>query len=601
MPWKNVVWVGLLGVLTAVPQVTAQDCAPLPAGIVSWWPGDGDPTDIIGGNDATLVGSATLVPSLVNQGSKFGGSQDAGGVGNPGSDLSFSSGLSMDDAFNGTAINTALWNVVISPPGVGTITETNHRLEMVHTTAGVVSYQGLQSHCKVGGDFDVQVGFTLLNWPAQNFHTVRLGAMDLPQGPVGIDGIYRNSYQNENYQMRAIGGVVAEVTTTDSSGKIRLTRTGSTVQGYYWDGANFTLMGTSPTTTDDTRFLIDFTSPTLTSPAGVAIAFDNFKVNVGSISCPRLLFTADGGNDTVCRVSSGTVNCVNVSGGPQHITKTADGAWMYVASFALNGIQVIDAATLEPGPTIGTGKQPRKMVTNAADNRLYVATLTGFDIIDITQLADGTRLNVDIGFVDAPPEVSIGESLAIFNTALVLGTGSGHVLQYDVSGNMPLLTATKSLGAAVNALKFSPDGSKIYAALSHPVSVTDETGRTATGNLIVLRTDTLAVKTVLDLGRRVLFDAEVVNSTYLYVTSVTEVYAVDTIEDVLVNTLTDPQLHSVWGLAADATHVYLADPDQNAIVEVTLGATPSDDFVSNVISLAPDGIGPVGITVVPST
>jgi hypothetical protein len=194
--------------------------------------------------------------------------------------------LSMDDAFNGTTINTALWNVVISPPGVGTITETNQRLEMVRTTPGVVSYQGLQSRCKVGGDFDVQVDFMLLNWPAQNFHTVRLGTMDLPQGPVGMDGIYRNSYNNENYQMRAIGGVVAEVTRTDFSGKIRLTRTGSTVQGYYWNGANFILIGTSPTTTDDTRFLIDFASPTLTSPAGVAIAFDNFKVNVGTISCP---------------------------------------------------------------------------------------------------------------------------------------------------------------------------------------------------------------------------------------------------------------------------------------------------------------------------
>jgi len=175
---------------------------------------------------------------------------------------------------------------VISPPGVGTITETNQRLEMVRTTPGVVSYQGLQSRCKVGGDFDVQVDLILLNWPAQNFHTVRLGAMDLPQGPVGMDGIYRNSYLNENYQMRAIGGVVAEVTRTDFSGKIRLTRIGTTVQGYYWDGANFILIGTSPTTTDDTRFLIDFTSPTLTSPAGVAIAFDNFKLNAGTITCP---------------------------------------------------------------------------------------------------------------------------------------------------------------------------------------------------------------------------------------------------------------------------------------------------------------------------
>ncbi len=68
----------------AAAPVWAQDCAPVPVGIVSWWPGDVDPSDIIGANDATLVGAATFAPSLVTQGFKFGGSGgDAAGVGNP--------------------------------------------------------------------------------------------------------------------------------------------------------------------------------------------------------------------------------------------------------------------------------------------------------------------------------------------------------------------------------------------------------------------------------------------------------------------------------------------------------------------------------------
>lgn len=91
-------------------------------------------------------------------------------------------------------------------------------------------------------------------------------------------------------------------------------------------GANFILIGTSPTTTDDTRFLIDFTSPTLTAPAGVAIAFDNFKVNDGSISVwatagerwlQPLPYRMDRPIEQPARVCSPGDGCRNVSrGGP---------------------------------------------------------------------------------------------------------------------------------------------------------------------------------------------------------------------------------------------------------------------------------------------
>jgi hypothetical protein len=160
---------------------------------------------------------------------------------------------------------------------------------MVKLTAGD-QYLGLQGKCKVRGDFDAQVDFTLLNWPTpQNFHTVRLSANSLPQGPLGVVGVYRNSYGDENYQLRAIGGVVANVTRPDFSGKLRLKRTGTVIEGYYWNGTAFVLIGSSPTTTDDTIFVIDFAGATgspIVPPAGVAIAFDNFKASFGSIgSC----------------------------------------------------------------------------------------------------------------------------------------------------------------------------------------------------------------------------------------------------------------------------------------------------------------------------
>src|SRR5439155_23551370 len=99
----------------------------------------------------------------------------------------------------------------------------------VHASSGN-GYMGLASRCKLAGDFDVEVDYRLALWPAQNFHTVRLVASDLPDGGTGLVGVYRNSYADENYQFRNQRGAagLVSVPTSDTSGTIRLKRTGST-------------------------------------------------------------------------------------------------------------------------------------------------------------------------------------------------------------------------------------------------------------------------------------------------------------------------------------------------------------------------------------
>jgi hypothetical protein len=46
---------------------SAQTCVQPPAGLVSWWPRDGNAQDIIGPNDGTLQGGATFAPGMVEQ------------------------------------------------------------------------------------------------------------------------------------------------------------------------------------------------------------------------------------------------------------------------------------------------------------------------------------------------------------------------------------------------------------------------------------------------------------------------------------------------------------------------------------------------------
>jgi hypothetical protein len=57
----------LLFVLTLVGHAGAEICVDPPAGLVSWWPGEGNADDFAGGSDATLVGGATFAPGKVGQ------------------------------------------------------------------------------------------------------------------------------------------------------------------------------------------------------------------------------------------------------------------------------------------------------------------------------------------------------------------------------------------------------------------------------------------------------------------------------------------------------------------------------------------------------
>ena len=53
-----------------------EGCAPPPAGMVSWWPGDGDASDIQGANEGTPERGATFAPGLVGQAFSFDGVDD---------------------------------------------------------------------------------------------------------------------------------------------------------------------------------------------------------------------------------------------------------------------------------------------------------------------------------------------------------------------------------------------------------------------------------------------------------------------------------------------------------------------------------------------
>lgn len=68
--------------ITFVAAPLAAQCTPPPAGLISWWPAEGDATDLTGGNTGTLVGATVFAAGMVGQAFKFGGAtNDAVSVG----------------------------------------------------------------------------------------------------------------------------------------------------------------------------------------------------------------------------------------------------------------------------------------------------------------------------------------------------------------------------------------------------------------------------------------------------------------------------------------------------------------------------------------
>ena len=64
----------LLAALAAtIVQTHAASCTPPPAGIVGWWPGEGNANDIVGGDNGTLEGDTTFAPAEVGQGFRLDG------------------------------------------------------------------------------------------------------------------------------------------------------------------------------------------------------------------------------------------------------------------------------------------------------------------------------------------------------------------------------------------------------------------------------------------------------------------------------------------------------------------------------------------------
>ena len=90
-----------------------RTCVAPPSGLISWWPGDGNPDDIQDGNNGTLMNGATFAPGKVGQAFSFDGASrvDVADAGN----LDITGAITLDAwiKFNGVVSNLPLANAPI--------------------------------------------------------------------------------------------------------------------------------------------------------------------------------------------------------------------------------------------------------------------------------------------------------------------------------------------------------------------------------------------------------------------------------------------------------------------------------------------------------
>jgi dipeptidyl aminopeptidase/acylaminoacyl peptidase len=198
------------------------------------------------------------------------------------------------DEFSGDRLDS-FW----SPPfltGSGpSVAQTNGRLEVTvppstlnDPVAGYVDLS-VNSACQLQGDFDIEVGYQLLEWPAPQLVNVSLDTYDLVNGNFGdVHGMFVFDPGNgTGVSTHFPGPLNTFVPAPEPAGTLRFVRVGSTLTAYRLVAGGWSeLQSTTDSASTVGVNLNVFSNAPQFSHANVKVAYDNFRVSGGTVSCP---------------------------------------------------------------------------------------------------------------------------------------------------------------------------------------------------------------------------------------------------------------------------------------------------------------------------
>ena len=192
------------------------------------------------------------------------------------------------DTFDGG--DSRFWQVITNGSGA-TNTEQNGVLvtTLAADSAEGGQYNEIETHwgtqCRLAGDYDVQADYRLLEWPAANGVQAALSSFAGPSN-IGFMAVRESQVWGEQYGSWIPQDFISTAT-GDTAGTLRLQRQGDTAQTSYWNGSSWVVLASGPTITDPATITLGASSfMERFTHQEVKVAWDNFRINAGTISCP---------------------------------------------------------------------------------------------------------------------------------------------------------------------------------------------------------------------------------------------------------------------------------------------------------------------------
>ena len=196
---------------------------------------------------------------------------------------------------NGDAPNSNLWDLHNnSQTGTGQIYNNKLRFSIPNTSNNETIY--VDSNFYVSGDFDVQIDYTLISYnkPSSSCSYMARLEIDFADGGFSMLSVILCTDNKVKWVRDGSSTSWASNTrTVPSSGKLRITRTGSVIKCYHWTGSSGNLWafdgdpnGFQFSESSTSNVVIRF-STNANINSGVIVDWNNFQLNSGTVVWPH--------------------------------------------------------------------------------------------------------------------------------------------------------------------------------------------------------------------------------------------------------------------------------------------------------------------------
>jgi dipeptidyl aminopeptidase/acylaminoacyl peptidase len=199
--------------------------------------------------------------------------------------------LPFTDTFDTSTLDP-FWGGPFQSGGNVSIAQANGQLEVSIPSNAVLDPArgyitlGISSQCSMVGDFDAQVDYRLLNWGSPSGVNVDVDTFSTDFSDVHGLFVHDDGF-GTGISTHFPGPLNTFVFDSSLSGTLRLQRVGTTLTAYRMTSAGWSpLQNIDESTADQLVNLNVFSNAATGSHTDAKVAYDNFKLNGGGLSCP---------------------------------------------------------------------------------------------------------------------------------------------------------------------------------------------------------------------------------------------------------------------------------------------------------------------------